>query len=144
MALEVFTGRDGSLAAFPWLVDTISGQGSILVVKLDVGGDGSQSLLSASAPLPSYTPPDGSPLTVSGTTIGTTSGTVIAANASRKRIDVSNGSTTAGLWVRPGGGTAVAGQGWYLPPQAQASYYTTAALSAIGTATGITVGYVEW
>ena len=144
MALEVFQGRDGNTAAFPWLVDTITGQGSILVVKLDVGADGSQSLLSASSPMPTVTPPDGSPLTVSGTTIGTSSGSVIAANASRKRVDVSNGSTTSGLWVRPGGGTAVVGQGWYLPPQAQASYYTTAALSAIGTGAGIAVGLVEW
>lgn len=116
------------------------------VFTIGWGSGASRQVVSSSAPLPTSTAPDTALGSngASGVTIGTTSGSIIAANSARKRVDVSNGSTTGGLWIRPGGGAAVVGQGWYLPPQAQASYYTTLALTAIGTVAGIPVGFVEW
>jgi hypothetical protein len=144
--LEPFSGRDGSGGVFTWLVDNVPALGNILAVKIDVGGDGASSLLGPAAPLPSYTPPDtalGAAGATTGT-VGTSSATLIAANAARKRIDISNSSTTAQVWIKPGGGTAAVGTGWLLPPQAQATYFTTLALSAISTVAATVVGIVEW
>lgn len=100
--------------------------------------------VSVAGTVSTLTPADIVALSVGGATVGTSTATLIAANGSRKRVDVSNGSTTAGIWIRPGAGTAVVGQGWYLPPQAQASYYTTLILVAISGTAGVTVGLVEW
>lgn len=165
MAYTSFTGRDGQQAAFTWVTQKIGGiDASVLV--LDVGG----SPLSTSNPLP-VTAPSNLPVAVQGTAavsiaanvstltppdtalgaagattanVLATSGTLIAANALRKRIDVSNSSTTAQVWIRPGAGSAAVGTGWLLPPQAQATYYTTLALSAISSSGTVAVGIVEW
>lgn len=155
MAYTTFTGRDGSQAAFQWVTQKIGGVDAAVMV-LDVAG----APVSSGNPLPvgvigtvpvsvaatvnTLTPPDTAALSVSGATVGTSSATLIAANGSRRRVDVSNGSTTAGVWIRPGAGTAAVGTGWYLPPQAQASYFTTLILVAISGSAGVPVGLVEW
>lgn len=88
---------------------------------------------------------DGDPLNVSGATSAATTAQLVAQNTSRKRIDVSNGGT-AGVWLRFGSGSAVAGQGEYLPAQATGSYYTTARVAFINEASGsnVPVGFTEW
>jgi hypothetical protein len=160
-----FIGRDGSQTAFPWVTQRLGGVDAAVMV-LDVNG----SPLATANPLP-ITAPSNLPVAVQGTvpvsvaanlntltppdtalgaagattgTVGTTSATLVAANASRKRIDISNSSTTAQVWIRPGAGTAAVGTGWLLPPQAQATYYTTLALVAISTVAATVVGIVEW
>lgn len=168
MTYTAFTGKDGSQANFPWVTQKIGGVDAMVFV-LDVNGaplaTGNPLPITAPSAIPvsgtvavsgttpvsiaatvqTLTPPDGSPLTTPTTaTVGVGSGQMIASNGSRKRIDVSNSSTTAQVWIRPGSGTAAVGLGWLLPPQAQASYYTTAALIAISTVAGTIVGIVEW
>lgn len=165
MAYTTFTGKDGSQASFPWVTQKVGGIDAMVFV-LDVAG----SPVSSSNPLP-VTAPANLPVAVQGTVpisvaanvntltppdtalgaggattanVAATSATLIAANASRKRIDVSNSSTTAQVWIRPGGGTAAVGTGWLLPPQAQATYYTTLALTAISSSGTVPVGIVEW
>jgi hypothetical protein len=172
VAYTTFIGRDGQQASFSWVTQKIGGiDASVLV--LDVNGaplstanplpitapsnlpvaiQGTPSVTISGTPtvavsgtLQTLTPPDGSPLTTpTSATVGVASATMIAQNLSRKRIDVSNSSTTAQVWIRPGSGTAAVGLGWLLPPQAQASYYTTAALIAISTVAATAVGIVEW
>lgn len=141
MAYSTFSGRDGTGGSFSWTTQAIGGSNALVLV-LDVGGNP----VSASNPLPSSTAPD-TALGALGATTGTvaaTSGTLASANSARKRIEISNSSTTAQVWIKPGGGTAVVGTGWLLPPQAQATYYTTLALSAISSSGSVTVGIVEW
>jgi hypothetical protein len=165
MAYTTFTGRDGQQAAFQWVTQKIGGVDATVLV-LDIGGAPASSAnpvpvtapsnlpvavqgtvpVSVASVLPTSTPPD-TALGAAGATTATVAaatGTLIAANASRKRIDVSNSSTTAQVWIKPGGGTAAVGTGWLLPPQAQATYYTTLALSAISSSGSVTVGLVEW
>jgi hypothetical protein len=165
MAYTTFTGRDGQNAAFAWVTQRIGGIDAMVMV-LDVAGNpvSSSNPLPISAPsnlpvavqgtvpvsvaatLPTSTPPDTALGAAGATTatVNTASGTLIAGNASRKRIEISNSSATAQVWIRPGGGTAAVGTGWLLPPQAQATYFTTLALSAISTVASTVVGIVEW
>lgn len=165
MAYTTFTGKDGAQASFPWVTQKIGGIDAAVFV-LDVNG----APLATANPLP-ITAPSNLPVAVQGTvpvsvastlptstpadtalgaagattaSVGTSSATLIAANGSRKRIDISNSSTTAQVWIRPGAGTAAVGTGWLLPPQAQATYYTTLVLVAISTVAATVVGIVEW
>lgn len=162
---DTFVGKDGQNASFTWLVSKLGGVPAMVVV-LDVNGSPLATAnplpitapsnlpvavqgtvpVSVAATLPTSTPPD-TALGAGGATTGTvaaSSGTLIAANASRKRIEISNSSTTAQIWIRPGGGTAAVGTGWLLPPQAQATYYTTLVLTAISSSGSVSVGIVEW
>lgn len=141
MAYSTFSGRDGSGGTFSWTVQAIGGTNALVLV-LDVNG----SPVSAANPMPSTTPPDTALGAAGATTVtvNATSGSLASANSARKRIDVSNSSTTAQVWIKPGGGTAAVGTGWLLPPQAQAAYFTTLALSAISSSGSVSVGIVEW
>jgi hypothetical protein len=141
VAYSTFSGRDGSGGTFSWTVQAIGGSNALVLVQ-DVGGNP----VSASNPMPSSTPPDTALGALGATTANVTaaSGSLASSNGSRKRIDISNSSTTAQVWIKPGGGTAAVNTGWLLPPQAQATYYTTLALSAISSSGTVAVGIVEW
>lgn len=165
MAYTTFTGRDGQQAQFQWVTQQI-GSNFAQVLVLDVGGAPASSSnpvpvtapgnlpvavqgtvpISVAANVNTLTPPDTGLGAAGATTanVAATSGALIGSNGSRKRIDVSNSSTTAQIWIKPGGGTAAVGTGWLLPPQAQATYFTTLALSAISSAGTVAVGIVEW
>lgn len=160
---RTFIGKDGQNASFTWVTQQI-GSVDAMVMVLDVNG----SPLATANPLPvtapsnlpvsvqgtaavsiagtinTLTPPDTAAVAVTTATVGTSTGQLRASNGTRKRIDISNSSTTAQVWIFPGAGPAVVGTGWLLPPQAQATYYTTLALHAIATASSTVVGIVEW
>lgn len=165
MAYTTFTGRDGQQASYSWGVQVVGGVNAMVMV-LDVGGNPASTSnpvpvtapsnlpvavqgtvpVSIAANIASLTPPDTALGAAGATTanVAATTGTLIAANALRKRVDISNSSTTVQIWIKPGGGTAAVGTGWLLPPQAQATYYTTLALSAISSSGTVAVGIVEW
>ena len=144
MGWEVFSGRDGSGGVFSWLSDSIAGLGSILVVKLDVGADGTSTPLSSTSPLPSRDPAKGNALGKGGGTSTASTQQLAASNTSRTLIEVSNGGTS-GVWLAFGS-SAVAGQGTYLPAKATGFWPTTAAVNYIleASGTGGPVGYTEW
>lgn len=164
MAYGTFIGRDGQNAAFSWVTQVINGVPAMVMV-LDVAGApvSSSNPLPVSAPsnlpvavqgtvpvsvaatLQTLTPPDAAPLSSpTGVSIGTSSTQLAVQNLSRKRIEVCNWSTTAQVAVRFGANTAVIGTGLILPPQAQATYYTTAEIRVIASAAATLVSYVEW
>ena len=90
-------------------------------------------------------PVDGNQLGQGGITSSGSTQQLVAANTSRKRVDVSNGGTT-GVWLHFGASSAVAGQGVFLPPGSTGTFYTTARVAVINAASGTNgpVGYTEW
>lgn len=88
---------------------------------------------------------DGDPLGAGTQSVVTTAGgsTIAAQNLSRKRVEVSNGGTTA-VWITFGSTTPVVGTGNLLPPGAKDVYYTTSAVKGISVTSANTCGYTEW
>jgi hypothetical protein len=80
---------------------------------------------------------------------GTSSGTsqqLVAANASRYKIDISNGGDTDVWLTFHASAAAVAGQGRLLPAHSQGTYYTRSRVAYINAASGsnVAVGYTEF
>jgi len=104
--------------------------------------------ISVSAPLPTRDPANGDPLVVGAlATAPTTTQQIAAQNLNRKVLEISN-ANTSGVWIRFGAGSAVAGQGTYLPSKATGYWPTTARAACIveagGTVAGNLIGYTEW
>lgn len=68
-----------------------------------------------------------------------------AANASRRKIDISNAGDSD-VWLTFGSGSAVAGQGRLLPGRAQGTYYSQSRVAVINEAGGsaCAIGYAEF
>lgn len=104
--------------------------------------------ISVTAPLPARDPANGDPLSVGGLAAAPTSTQqIVAQNLNRKVLEIGNGNAY-GIWIRFGSGSAVAGQGEYLPSKATGYWPTTARASCImevgATAAGNLIGYTEW
>lgn len=70
--------------------------------------------------------------------------TLVAANASRSLLLVSNGHATIGVWLTFGAAAALVGRGFYLPPKASAPFDYSGEVRVIPeSGTGGPVGYVE-
>lgn len=100
--------------------------------------------VTGSAPLPVREPVRGTPLTQSTFAATTASGTLAAANASRRIIEIAN-PAAVNLWLRFGATPAAVGTGVFVPPGAIAFWFTTAEVRGIlASGAGVSVGYVEW
>lgn len=108
------------------------------------GAGASRQVASLTQPLPVREPPKGNALNRSGITASGANQQIVAANASRQLVEVSNGGTN-GVWLAFGA-TAVVNQGTYLPAKATGYWPTTAQVNCIletGGAAG-PIGFTEW
>ena len=113
-------------------------------IKVAFGPEGSITDASPANPLPVREPVNGNALGKGGITSASSSTMVVAANASRTSVEVSNGGDN-GIWLAFGT-TAVAGHGTYLPSKSTGVWATTAQVNCIlesGGAAGA-VGYTQW
>lgn len=100
--------------------------------------------VTAAAPLPVREPVRGAPLSQGTFAATTASGTLVAANSSRRIIEIAN-PATVNLWLRFGAVAAAVGTGVFVPPGAIAFWMTTVEVRCIlASGSGVSVGYVEW
>lgn len=114
-------------------------------------GGGNLVAVSPTNPLPITTAPTNAAGTYSAATVGTSSGSILAANTAKIYLDVINNSPTATVCINPNGaatisGTACAAGEWTLPPLANkyfaGNFVPSDQLFAIASAasTPVTVG----
>lgn len=90
-------------------------------------------------------PIEGDQTSQGGLTSSSSSQQLIAANANRKKIDVSNAGDSD-VWLTFGSGSAVAGQGRLLPGRAQGTYWSKSRVAVINETGGsnCVIGYAEF
>lgn len=112
-------------------------------VKVEFGADGVASDVSAATPLPVNPGILASALSNGGQDVATTSTPVIAANASRSLLILSNGSDT-GIWITFAVNGAANGMGLYLAPGVVFTEAYSGAVCAMNVGSGIKrLGVVE-
>lgn len=91
------------------------------------------------------TPIEGDQIGQGGLTSSSTTQQLVAANSSRRKIDISNAGDSD-VWLLFGSGSAVAGQGRLLPGRAQGTYYSKSRVAVINETGGSNcpVGYAEF
>ncbi len=100
--------------------------------------------VTAAAPLPVREPVRGAPLTHGTAAMTTASGTIVAANASRRIIEIYN-PAAVNLWLRFGAAAAAVGTGAFVPPGASTYFFTTVEIRGIlASGAGVSIGYMEW
>src|SRR5690242_16089291 len=90
-------------------------------------------------------PIEGDQLSQGGLTSSSSSQQLVAANASRRKIDISNAGDSD-VWLTFGSGSAVAGQGRLLPGRSQGTYFTESRVAVINETGGsnCAIGYAEF
>jgi hypothetical protein len=144
MATDVIAVKDASGVSRNVLVDNDGANNLTQVVKTAFGvEDAVPTHTSVAAPLPTRDPPYTRVSKGGGTSTGS-SQVLVASNASRDLVEVSNGSPS-GIWLAFGE-AAVAGQGTYVPSKATWALQTSAEVRYIFEASGSggAVGYTEW
>ena len=138
MALPVTPGSGANVAT-----DFVGGEHHQQLV-IEFGAAGTPTRITPTSPLPVREPVKGSALGKGGITSSGASQTVVAANANRTMVEISNAGAN-GLWLSFGS-AAVVGQGTYLPSKATGYWPTTAAVAAILETGGVAgpIGYTEW
>lgn len=114
-------------------------------MKVAFGVGGVATDVSGADPLPvtTFAPIDAALTAGGGADVATSSTLIVAANASRSSLILSNGSDT-GVWITFAATGAATGMGVYLPAGVDREYVYSGAVCGVNVGTGTKrVGYVE-